>query len=538
LRNLQITNKKKEAQEGVKTYKLGWRCLGILVTVALILTSFGANIMPVYGGQIPNNQEQMEEGTTNKTLGLVENKSPGLVADKTLDLFENRSSGLVADKTLDLFENRSPGLVADKTLEPLGNIALNLIVDKNTQQYGDMILEEAIEKTREFLLKSVPNADFGSVGGEWIILGLARSSQGVPREYRDIYLKNINSLVAAHQGVLTHVKYTEYSRLILALTALGEDVTNIEGYNLLSYLVDLDQVVKQGVNGPAFALLALDSKGYQLPQKAIEEVTENGGRVANREALVNYLLYRGPQEGDVDRTAMMLQALAPYKNDSRVKAFGEEAFKVLDGQENPEGTFSLAGDNTLESLTQAIIAKERWGKDVRKNLEAILEYQLSDGSFEHIKGLGSDLMATEQAFYALVNHQRNLQGKSDIYEMKGVINEREIRVLLDGKPLTFDQAPLNESGRVLVPMRGIFEAFGATVTYESVEKVVRGVLGNKVVILTIGSKKANVNGKDVILDVPAKIVNGRTLVPLRFVGESLDADVDWINQTRTVVIIR
>ena len=474
MKTLQITDKQNKFLEIANTHKLGRRCLGVLVVVALMFTSLGANLMPVYGGQIPNNQEQTIGQTAEKTTG----------------------------------------------------------------EYGDMSLEEAIEKTREFLMKSVPNAEFGSVGGEWIILGLARSSQGVPREYSDIYLKNISSLVANQKGILTHVKYTEYSRLILALTALGEDVTNIEGYNLLSYLVDLDQVVKQGVNGPAFALLALDSKGYQLPQKAIEEVTKNGGRVANREALVNYLLYRGPQEGDVDRTAMMLQSLAPYKNDLRVKDFGEEAFKVLDSQENPDGTFTLAGDNTLESLTQALIAKERWGKDISKNLEAILEYQLPDGSFEHIKGLGFDLMATEQAFYAMVNHQRNLQGKSDIYEMKDVIIERGIRVLLNGKPLIFDQPPLNESGRVMVPMRAIFEAFGATVKYEPTEKIVTGVLGDKTVILTIGSNKVTVNGQEKLLDVAPKIVNSRTLVPLRVVVESFNADVDWINETRTVVIIR
>ena len=353
-----------------------------------------------------------------------------------------------------------------------------------------------------------------------------------------LYLKNIHNVLIEQKGILTHVKYTEYSRLILALTALGEDVSQVEGYNLISYLADLDNVVKQGVNGPAFALLALDSKSYQLPQSAVAEVSKNGGTVANREALVDYLLFRGPQEGDVDRTAMMLQALAPYRDDSRVRTFAEEAFKILSDQENPDGTFSLAGEDTIESSIQALIAKERWGQDVTKNLNAIMEYQLPDGSFEHIKGQGVDLMATEQALYAMVNHQRNLVGKTDIYDMKDVINERGIRVLLDGKALSFDQSPVNESGRVLVPMRGIFEAFGARVTYESIEKIVTGALGDKTVVLTIGSKIAKVNGKDVILDVPAKIVNGRTLVPLRFVGESLDADVDWINETRTVVITR
>ncbi len=407
-----------------------------------------------------------------------------------------------------------------------------------TTLYSTQAMAERIDKTSAYLMKSIPNPTLASVGGEWIILGLARSNNGIPQSYKEIYLKNIKGVVAHQKGILSHVKYTEYSRLILALTALGEDVTSVEGYNLFSYLADLDEVTKQGVNGPAFALLALDSKGYQLPESAVAAVTKNGGTVASREALINYLLFRGPQEGDVDRTSMMLQALAPYKSDSRVKAFGNQAFKILDAQENPDGTFELSGDDTVESLIQAVIAKGRWGKDVTKNIKAIMEYQLPDGSFEHIKGKGPDIMATEQALYAMVNHQRRLEGKSDIYEMKDVVLERAIKVILDGSLLAFDQSPIIESGRTLVPMRAIFEAFGATVSYEPLGKVVSGVLGEKIVTLTIGSEKAVVNGKEIILDVPAKIVNGRTLVPLRFVGESLEAKVDWINETRTVVITR
>jgi hypothetical protein len=280
---------------------------------------------------------------------------------------------------------------------------------------SDKALQQSIEKTHSYLMSAVDNPTFGTVGGEWTILGLARSKVGVTDNYKKIYLENVRKIMADQKGILSRVKYTEYSRLILALTALGEDVSQLEGYNLLDYLADLDQVTKQGVNGPAFALLALDSRGYELPKAAVEEVIKNGGTSANREALIDYLLLRGPQEGDVDRTAMMLQALSPYKSDSRVKAFGEKAFTVIETQENSDGTFRLGESDTLESLIQVIIAKERWGKDVDNNIEALMNYRLANGSFEHIIGQGSNLMSTEQAFYALVNHQRNLEGKTDIY---------------------------------------------------------------------------------------------------------------------------
>ena len=422
----------------------------------------------------------------------------------------------------------------------LGNVAQVYAVENlNSQESAtEKTLENAIEKTGTYLIKNVTDPTLSSVGGEWTLLGLARSKAGVPDQYKNIYLKNIKAIMVEQKGVLTKVKYTEYSRLILALTALGEDVTRIEGYNILSYLTDLDQITKQGVNGPSFALLALDSKGYELPKSAVDEVNKSGGKVAKREALIDYLLLRGPQEGDVDRTAMMLQGLAHYQNDPRVKTFGEKAFAVIAAMENTDGTFQLGENDTSESLIQAIIAKERWGKTVDKNIEALMGYMLSDGSFEHIKGQGTDLMATEQALYAMVNHQRTIEGKPDLYDMKDVVIGTGITVLLDGKSLLFDQSPIIEMGRTLVPMRGIFEAFGATVSYEPKGRVVTGVLEGKTVVLTIGSTKARVNGKEVTLDVPAKIVNSRTLVPLRFVGESLDAAVDWIDKTKTVVIIR
>jgi competence protein ComEC len=110
------------------------------------------------------------------------------------------------------------------------------------------------------------------------------------------------------------------------------------------------------------------------------------------------------------------------------------------------------------------------------------------------------------------------------------------RVLLDGVQLSFDVPPVIEQGRTLVPLRGIFEALGANVQWDSATRTVTATRGQTTIRLTIGLKTAHKNSVPVTLDVPAKIVSGRTLVPLRFVSESLDCRVDWDAKTQTVTI--
>lgn len=102
-----------------------------------------------------------------------------------------------------------------------------------------------------------------------------------------------------------------------------------------------------------------------------------------------------------------------------------------------------------------------------------------------------------------------------------------VRVLVDGQIVAFDQPPLMVGGRVLVPLRGVFEQLGATVQWDPANNLVAAQRGDTQVQLVIGSRQAVVNGRVVMLDVPAMIARGRTLVPLRFVSEAMGARVDW-----------
>jgi hypothetical protein len=111
-----------------------------------------------------------------------------------------------------------------------------------------------------------------------------------------------------------------------------------------------------------------------------------------------------------------------------------------------------------------------------------------------------------------------------------------VKVFVDGSPVYFDQAPVMANGRVLVPLRGVFERLGATVAWDAASQTVLAERGATSVSLRIGSPQAFVNGQAQFLDVPAMLVGGRTLVPLRFVSQTLGADVNWDATTSTVQI--
>lgn len=118
-----------------------------------------------------------------------------------------------------------------------------------------------------------------------------------------------------------------------------------------------------------------------------------------------------------------------------------------------------------------------------------------------------------------------------------VPTSKTINVNIDGYYIVMDTPPIIEKGRTLVPLRAIFEALGAEVTYSSLTKTVIATKDDTTITLQIGKNVTEVNDKSHNLDVPAKIVQGRTLVPIRFVSEALGANVEWDGKTKTVYII-
>jgi len=114
---------------------------------------------------------------------------------------------------------------------------------------------------------------------------------------------------------------------------------------------------------------------------------------------------------------------------------------------------------------------------------------------------------------------------------------QDVRVTVNGNPVTFNAAqPTRMNGRVLVPLRGVFEQMGDTVLWDPTSRTVMADGGGHHVRLQIGSMDANVDGKIIPMDVPPEIIQGSTMVPLRFLSESLGATVDWQPQNSLVAI--
>ncbi|TMV51647.1 copper amine oxidase N-terminal domain-containing protein [Paenibacillus mesophilus] len=113
---------------------------------------------------------------------------------------------------------------------------------------------------------------------------------------------------------------------------------------------------------------------------------------------------------------------------------------------------------------------------------------------------------------------------------------QDIIVLVDDQLQKYDQSPVNVDGRTMVPLRAIFEALGAKVEWDGATQTVTATKDDINISLTINSNEALVNGKKVTLDVPAQLINEKTMVPVRFVSEALGADVQWDNYSRSVII--
>lgn len=288
-----------------------------------------------------------------------------------------------------------------------------------------------LEQTARWLMNEVPYPGYGSLGGEWMMLGLARSGLDIPREYLESYRETVAAYTAQLGGKLHERKYTEYSRVILAWTAIGEDAHDVGGYNLLEPLADFEKTVFQGINGAVFALLALDSGNYDIPE------AQPGCVQATRNGYVGYLVDAQTSDGgwaltgdtaDIDLTAMTLQALAKYQDRPDVAEAVRRGLDLLSQRQNEDGGYTAYGAQSSETIAQVIVALTELGispeddafvkNGVSLSLR-LLDYRTEEGSFRHTleEGSGANQMATEQAFYAMVAMERLREGKSSLYRM-------------------------------------------------------------------------------------------------------------------------
>ena len=288
-----------------------------------------------------------------------------------------------------------------------------------------MTVAEAVDGVSAYCTAAMQAAGTYS---DWSILQLARSGN-LTDAMRQDYLASLAEKLRACGGVLDKSYYTQYSRTILALTACGENARDFAGYDLTAPLANYDQTVWQGVNGAAFALIAMDSVSYGFAASG----------TSSRARLVAYLLaqelpgggwdYSG-KTADPDQTAMVLQALAPYRTQANVSAAIDRALNVLSCMQKDDGSFDAWGASSSESISQVLVALCALGIDpakdsrfVRANgawlVSALMSFRVQTETglaFGHTNRT-ANYMATEQAGYALAAYERFLAGQPALYTM-------------------------------------------------------------------------------------------------------------------------
>ena len=306
------------------------------------------------------------------------------------------------------------------------------------------------EQTAALLLEKNPEPIPGPLGGEWLVLGMCRLGYDLPEGWIDGYRQKLERYVTDCGGILHDRKYTEYSRVILTVTAMGDDARNVAGYDLTAPLEDYEQTIFQGVNGAIYALLALDSGNY--------------GSEAIRERYIAHILEKELPDGgwcmmgdvpEADVTAMALQALAKYRDREDVGAAVERGLKVLEAAEY----------TTSEAVSQTIVALCELGMPADEKVKLLLTYQTEAGDFRHVMDGDADVLSTEQAFYALVSAGLQLSGKS-LYRMAANTCTLEIRC----DTLLKNLDKLSSGKAELVPEDGILLE-KTTVSFESGDSV-------------------------------------------------------------------
>ena len=354
-------------------------------------------------------------------IETVEDLIDAIGANVTLD---SEAAITAAKSAYDALSDEDKALVDADKVDALTAAIIRL----NQLKHADLMANlDTIYKTTGDFMATLGTPTVNSTGGEWMVIGLARSGRTVPAGYYDNVVEYVKAKADTNER-LHPAKVTDNARVILALTAIGKDVTNVGGHNLLKGLDNMDYVQTQDINGPIFTLIALDSHNYPT----MGDVT--------REKLIQVILDAQLNDGgwglstdkaDPDMTAMAIQALAPYyKTNETVKAAVDKALEALSALQRSDGGFDSWGTVNSESCAQVIVAltalgidptaDSRFVKNGHTVLDALAGFYVTGGGFRHTAGGERNDMATEQGYYALASYYRFLNGQTSLYDMSDV----------------------------------------------------------------------------------------------------------------------
>lgn len=209
-------------------------------------------------------------------------------------------------------------------------------------------------------------------------------------------------------------------------------------------------------------------------------------------------------------------------------------FKVKAG-ENPEIVFGALGKDAWGWQESAVLPFTSGEKELK-----VIDYKGYNARLDMI-------IITDDPYFEVQDSAENFKLLSEKRYVEGSVTKQkqdnagrpadEIAVKLNGEYMQFDVPPILENDRTLVPFRAIFEALGCDVEWDDDNQTAIGIRNGKTIMLPIGDAMAKIDNEGMFMDQPAIVVNDRTMVPLRFVSEALGANVEWIDETNTVVIM-
>lgn len=365
----------------------------------------------------------------------------------------------------------------------------------NVRFYNDEKPDQGfyINAASRYILETVTAPKMGSTYGEWSVMDLLRGMYTgydyinyIPRNYFTTYKSGIDQYVKGLGCELDTSKSTEWSRLTLSMTSLGYDISNINGCNFLDRLAQSHEFsYRQGINGPIWEIIALDTGNYDLVKKPS---TYKEGDINTKGRMLDYIIGLEIKGGgwalfgdtpDPDITGMALQALAPYYlNESTYKATDattnynsfkkavERGIQALSDMQQPNGGFNAFGNLNAESTVQVVVALTALNIDPKSktvplptleskakfnqqgstrdgvytdNMVDVLYTFFAPGSgsspevagFKHVtsgydggggSGNSVNAMATDQTLYGLIAYDRYVKNKNRLYDMTDMKN--------------------------------------------------------------------------------------------------------------------
>ena len=243
--------------------------------------------------------------------------------------------------------------------------------------------------------------------------------------------------------------------------------------------------------------------------------------------------YKIPQSGYVAETASGV-VCQDLNGDGRKEVIFVTATKSPDGSKNygqKGGLYILNYDGTLLANTLLPNGYPKY----ETGLPVYTNFAYAKPAVDDVDGDGYYEIAANTRYSGLCLYK--VKGNFTAPKSSNNLYDGDITVKVSGEHVRFDQEPIVYNSRTMVPMRKIFEAIGADVTWDENTKTASGKRGDRTVKVTIGSKKMYVNKKLIEIDTPAMLVGGSTLVPVRAISEELGCEVDWDGNKHLVSIV-